>query len=241
MNYDIVYVLSGGKTGSQTLYASFRRLHPITIHTHDALDVIHSTELGKKILIVNSYREPVSRHLSSFLFTLNKTNNRQLLRDTRNFQLLRNMFEGRMAAGDYFEGYHPLVVFLTHYQKPLLFDKIQKWHFQKFVLPNVDCLKLRFDHINLWESQIRNVFPRFRLVPLNLSETKDYYPFYKHFKSVYHPSHFLLSRLFHDQDLLLTYFQEHEILELLRGSNLKNPDDISLFYHRLVDKSPSST
>ena len=241
MNYDIIYVLSGGKTGSKTLYASFKRLYPITIHTHDASDVIHSTNLGKKILIVNSYREPISRHLSSFFFRFNKTSQRGLLLDMNNFNILRDILERKLASGDFFEDYHPLVRFLAHYQKPLVFDTTKKWDFQESVLPNVDCLMLRFDQIRKWQSQIRNVFPRFRLVALNLSEQKEYYPFYKHFKSHYHPSPVLLSTLNRDRDLLLTYYREEEVLEVLRGLNLKNPDDISLFFHRLVDKSPSST
>lgn len=241
MEYDIIYVLSGGKTGSQTLYASFLRLHPVTIHTHDASDVIRSADLGKKILIVNSYREPVSRHLSSFLFMFNKTRRRDLLNDTRNFSILRDILEARLNAGDFFEGYHPLAAFFAHYHKSLVFDKTKGWGFTKSILPNVDCLMLRFDQILYWEPQIRNVFPRFRLVSLNLSEKKNYYPFYKYFRSHYHPSPKLLTALERDRHLLLTYYREEEVLGLLRGLNLKNPDDISQSYHRLVDKSPSST
>lgn len=218
LDYEIIYVMSGGKTGSQTLTSSFSRLHSVTIHTHDSSEAIHSTRLGKKILIVNSYREPISRHISSFLFTLNKTNKRYLMNDTGNLNIVKGILECKLQFGDFFENYHPLKDFLDYFDKPLIFNREQKWHFQKNIVGAADCLMLRFDQINNWENQIRTIFPRFRIIPNNLTDTKSYSRFYKYFKSNYRPSDLLLSTLAKDHDLLTIYYEKSDMMKIITYS-----------------------
>jgi len=219
IEYEEIFILSGGKTGSKTLEESFKKLFaPIRsatslIPTIPVIPVIHIHQMkhnprllqsiseGKRILIVNSYRLPFSRHVSSFFQNLRKHMNQSrmdirefikkdssqdyysynLLKDVRNKMDKMNKY---MNRGDFFASNHS---FLEDLPFPLPeFDKEARFTFCKRVngLP-IDILMLRYDALHEWESQIQKIFAAFVLVSHNVSSLKPYAGLYQLFLQNY--------------------------------------------------------
>ena len=214
LSYDIIYVMSGGKTGSKTLLHSFSKMHPTVRHTHTADPVLMSVRRGMSVLIVNSFRETIGRHISSLFHNLKRDHVRDIdfsLPLAHNYPRVAARMDEYMTTSHFFESYHPLSDFMAFHKKPLTFDREKKWCFHHRVLPNVDLLMLRFDQIASWQDQVRTVFPFFRVVPANLSDRKIYSSLFSHFKTHY-PLHPDFKRLFEEErPLLATYMTEDEM------------------------------
>lgn len=186
--YDEVHIVSGGKTGNQTLTMSFRRLFPNAYvnFSHDSQRVKRAMQYHKKILVINSYREPVSRMISSLFHNLQKIHIpdfhfHRFNRD--NYPIVKERLDRYMDNREYFEWYHPLEDLIALQDLPP-FDKDAKWCMHH--LPQFDLLLLRFDQIANWGQQLRQVFPTFELVPCNVSSQKKYGGLYNYFKLHYH-------------------------------------------------------
>lgn len=190
--YDEVHIVSGGKTGNQTLTMSFRKLFPTAIvgYCHSAVYMNKSLLLDKKRLVINSYREPVSRMISSLFHNIKRIHIPDFqygMSYSYNYQIIAERLNDYMDMQDYFEWYHPLDETIDLSQLPS-FDKERKWSFYR--LPKFDLLLLRFDQIHHWETQIRELFPSFELVSCNVSSQKRYGGLYNYFKQNYdlHPN-----------------------------------------------------
>ena len=252
IEYEEIYILSGGKTGSKTLEESFKKLFaPIRsatslIPTIPVIPVIHIHQMehnprllqsiseGKRILIVNSYRLPFSRHLSSFFQNLKHHMNqsrmdiRELIKkdssqdyysynpvkDVKNKMDKMNKY---MNKGDFFASNHS---FLEDLPFPLPeFDKHAKFTFEKRIhgLP-IDVLMLRYDVLHEWESQIQTIFPSFVLVPHNLSSLKPYRSVYQYFLQNYVFPETAQKQLWElEKPRIEFYYTEEEIQVLMSG------------------------
>jgi hypothetical protein len=246
MIYDEIYILSGGKTGSKTLLTSFMRLvERLSLST----EVIHMHQMRhnprlfrtirerqKRILIVNSYRLPFSRHVSS-LFQNIRLHVPQLggdhhdspLENTpENVEILRNYMDQCMNEGNFFASNHSFLEDLPFPLPP--FDKTAKFTFcprAARAFPAVDLLMLRFDQIDHWEEQIRTVFPSFVLIPHNVTSTKHFAELYHAFKSTYSFPSFAASMLWTiERPRLQYYFEEEEIEKIWVEHVAKKTQDV---------------
>lgn len=242
--FDAIIVLSGGKTGSSTLYDSFARSFRGTpvFHLHSLpsreertkQQEQHFNEIftrkDQRFLVVNSYRLPFSRHLSSFFQNIHVHIPDGLMNhnDTDdNVRRVTSTLDAYMNRYNFFEHYHPLV-FLTRKEsqtvclyenlvRPLpRFDKVQKFGFHSFRDPvrghEVYTILLRFDQLHRWEEQIRTVIPSFHLVSTNLSSQKTYNRLYKKVKRVYRFPRFAAMRLWElERPLINFYYDDDEI------------------------------
>lgn len=187
--YDEVHIVSGGKTGNQTLTMSFRRLFPRAFvgYCHSCVYLKKSLlKEGRRRLVVNSYREPVSRMISSLFHNVKKIHIPTFqfrMFHGYNYPIVKQRLNRYMDAEDYFEWYHPLDEVVDLSQLPP-FDKERKWSLYR--LPEFDLLLLRFDQIHHWETQIQEIFPSFTIVPCNVSSQKKYGGLYDYFRQKYH-------------------------------------------------------
>jgi hypothetical protein len=216
--YNIIFVMSGGKTGSKTLVHSFAKMHDTVRHSHSAEPVIIAVKRGWRILIVNSFRETISRHISSLFHNLRRDHVPDIdlnLPHETNYPRVEARMNRYAVESDFFESYHPLTDFFEYFKLEYKFDKSNKWVFHPRILPNVDLLMLRFDQLTNWEQQIRKVFPYFKMVPSNLSAQKRYYSLFTYFKQLYPVNTTDFKRLFeNERPLLEQYFTPDEVMIL---------------------------
>jgi len=209
-SYDEIHIVSGGKTGSSTLFQSFRRLHRNVFHAHNCTHLRRSVQCHQKILVVNSYRLPFSRHISS-LFQNIKTHVPGLVlhgQPVLSYSTVANRLDNYLNNHQFFESYHPMLEMVN--MSSLSFSPRQGYSFLPNLLPNMDVILLRFDKIQEWESQIQSLIPNFRLVPDNLSSRKTYAALYHYFRKHYRfpPSAKYLWEV--EQPMISVYYSEEE-------------------------------
>ena len=200
IKYDEIFILSGGKTGSKTLFISFMRLVEAlsspaeVIHMHRMrhnprlLQAIQGRK--KRILIVNSYRLPFSRHVSSLFQNLRlhipELGDKNNLENTpRNLELLTHYMDKCMNDGNFFADNHSFLDDLPFPLPPFDTKAGFTFHQQVEEYPAIDLLMLRFDQMDQWEEQIQSVFPSFVLIPHNVTSTKPFAALYETFSKTY--------------------------------------------------------
>jgi hypothetical protein len=207
--YREIHILSGRKTASTTLSKSFTALFPNVpvFHYHIITGELElALKQKKKILIVNSYREPISRHVSSFFHYLDAhvpeiyTSPVKSVEQT--FPLIEKKMDALLQRREYNELFHPFVDLPL---PTLWFDPVQKYSFYSH--DHMDILLLRFDAIDEWQAQIGNHFPDFRLVTSNRTENKIHGNHYKYFKEHYDYGKLEVLREL-DKKMLDLYFRE---------------------------------
>jgi len=216
--YKTILVLSGGKTGTRTLKKSLSAY--ISANNHET--VIHTCHYGflvqdlflqatpdSRMLVINSFRDPISRMVSSFfenlqkhipdLYNPPKNENDQLI-------LMKNFMDEHLSPENpqYFESYHPA-------GSPPCFVS------DAFIssTDSIDTLWLRYDFIHEWESIIGSILPGFVIIPDNLSETKHYYQLYKTFCGFYKNPHFK-ELIKHEKNIWQYYYTEQEMEDICR-------------------------
>ena len=218
--YDTVIILSGGKTGSSTLQKSFKTYSPTSkvCHMHSAIPKyeLKGLQLGKRTLIVNSYREPISRMVSSLFQNLHvhvpglkKEENVIVNKET--FIKVKEKMDEWLRNENYIEDYHS-VPFSDIVNMEISQD-MEQYGFS-FVPDNdndyfpTDYLFMKFEHIKEWEEQISSIFPGFIIVPENITEKKTEYELYVYFKQHYRTDKFqgLLDR----EENMLIYYNSYE-------------------------------
>lgn len=220
------FVISGGKTGSSSLVASFDQ----SIHLHSCLYIeyaypylidIYLSDLydyatkmyvdpskNEKVVLLSAVRDPVSRSISSFFQNiechLEMTQDEILLTPTSN---LISIFNKRFFTDieDYYPFWDPDEPLLNGYAgRDLLqtpFDHQKKrliFEDEKYRI-----LILRFEDIKEWDQIIRSTLPTIDLVTYsfksdNLSETKWYYNLYRRFLAEYSVPRDLLDTKFNN-------------------------------------------
>lgn len=188
-----VLVYCGAKTGSSTLRKSFREINHNTFHMHiDYLKdlfpipkLISLKSKDNKLLIVSSYREPVSRHISSYFHA------EKLLTEDLDFLIkdfidkITNNFVNQQKNRPY-EAYHPhLENDRKNFDNINIFEKPfnRERGFQVYESDKVKIIMLRFDKINNWEEIIKEntKYKNFVLIPSNLTSEKKSYQLYQKF------------------------------------------------------------
>jgi hypothetical protein len=185
-----VIVYCGGKCGSSTLVNTFKNNNYKSLHTHNfnyyksimQKDIYNIIDNQKEIIyIIDSYRLPIERKISSFFQNINlyipDYNNKSI---TELIDIFNNDF--LMVL----EEYHSINEILDHYK----LSHFDKFNFEKkYVLQKKDNLifiKIRFHDINNWENILSEIFNRsIILYPDNLTSNKSIHNLYKEFKEIY--------------------------------------------------------
>ena len=192
-----IFVYCGGKCGGSTLINTFYKNEYKTLHLHtinckgflnyidfninDIHDILNESCKNKDIYIIDSYRTPIERKISSFFQNISL--------DIPNYESLSveeiiDVFNRHFIT--YSEEYHPINEPLLHYDIPLFtkFDFEKKYNIVK--KDNKIFIKILFKDIKEWDKILSEIFGKEIIIyPLNLTENKDVYELYQKFKSLY--------------------------------------------------------
>ena len=191
-----VFIYCGGKCGSSTLTHSLKKYYE-TLHVHSnaqfqlfsnqkkvSINNIfdQNASIHDKIYIIDSYRTPIERSISSFF-----QNIKDHLPNYKKYKLreIIHYFNKNHIYG--LEEYHPIDEIMTHYNLPLFdtFDFKKKYNL--LVYKNINFIKIRFNDIDNWSNILSEIFQRpIRIQNDNMSENKDYINLYNNFKKVYY-------------------------------------------------------
>ena len=176
-----VLLFCGGKYGSSTLFNTFKknnyktlklhgRLSFIRKFNHDGLNnFINRASSNKKLYIIDSYRTPIERKISSFFQNLDKhvpnfknKNIKQLI------NIFNNKYLNLIAKSS------PIDTLMKQY-KVKSFDKFdfeKRICFKKMVIV---FIKILFSDINNWGNIFSKIFNKKIIIyPYNLSKKKQY-------------------------------------------------------------------
>ena len=201
-----IFVYCGGKCGSSTLTATLNQyynafhchskqyFYDITRQTNYSIyDVIeYNRRTQEQIYIIDSYRTPIERKISSFFYNIN------LHLPNHKNHMLKSIVKYFNAGYIYnLEEFHSIDEIMKHYDLPLFdtFDFDKKYNL--LVYENITFIKIRFEDISNWGSILSNIFNRpIEIKNDNLSEIKEYAKLYNNFKSIYY-----LPRLYYNSYL----------------------------------------
>ena len=196
--YDII-VCAGGKCGGTTLKNTMIRSGYNTLHIHnltsfgvsDALnnnniiDIINNLDNNKKqIYIIDIYRNPIERKISSFFQNISKH-----CPEYTNFTINKLIKFFNLLFLNDIEEYHPINQLLDYYKLPHFknFDYENKYNIMKY--NNINFIKIRFQDINEWNTILSNIFKKEIIIyPKNLTEKKKIYNLFIEFKNNYYTS-----------------------------------------------------
>ena len=191
--YD-VFVYCGGKCGGSTLNNTFNMNGMKSFHVHgngyirnqlkldmNVFDIIDFSRKNKKVYIIDSYRTPIERKISSFFQNITIH-----IPDYMNYSVdeLINIFNDKYLMN--LEEYHSINEIMRHYNISI-FDKFDfnKGYIMKEV-DNIVFVKILFNDIIKWETILSEIFDKkIILHSVNLTENKETGKLYKEFKSKY--------------------------------------------------------
>jgi len=192
LNIDIL-VLCSGKSGSSTLYESFVRsgFKCIKVHSQEdykkqfeedsLFETIDNSSKKKKLFIIDVYRNPIERKISSFFEHIDK-----YVPNWRNISIIELI---KIFNNDFLfklEEYQSLDPILNHYK---IINK-KKFDFKKKYLKieknNKIFIKLLYNNIDEWNIILSKLLNKeINIVNFNLSVHKPYYHTYENFKKIY--------------------------------------------------------
>jgi len=224
-----IIVNCSGKSGGCTLYNTFisNNYKAIRCHNDYEFKFSNSTNISlydvidnnKDILIIDSYRNPIERKISSFFENINTylPNYNELTVDE-----IINFFNNNNFIYD-LEEYHSINELLDHYNLPRFasFDFNRKYNFcnknDKYFI------KIRFKDINEWSKILSKIFNKYIFIKnSNLSLNKEYSDTYNEFIYKYKvPKKFLEENLENDIEFKI-YNSIYEQDEYLQKWNVKS-------------------
>jgi hypothetical protein len=196
LKYNIeVFVICGGKCGSSTLEKTFANNGYATIRAHGYEEfklrnvcslslyelIEHNIKYNLPTIIIDSYRTPIERKISSFFHHINS-----YCPNYTNIKIeeIINIFNEKYLK--FLENYHPLNVLFTHLniEQFITFDNEKKYNIKE--LNNVKFIKIRFKDIQEWNIILSNITGKNIIVNSdNMTKYKKYYNIYNEFKKKY--------------------------------------------------------
>lgn len=188
-----VFVFCSGKCGSCTLLTTFKSNGMKSIHIHGLaqynnqnhklplFEFMDMSKQGEPVVVIDVYRLPVERKISSF-FQNNDTE--------KPIQELVRAFNEQFKN---IESYHSINDVFDHYKIPRFSSFDFKKRFITKTEQNMVFIKLHFNDISNWGSILSNAMGRpITIVSNNRSSEKTYYETYTRFKQQYKiPKEFL--------------------------------------------------
>jgi hypothetical protein len=200
-----VFVYCGGKCGSMTLYKTLENNGYNACHTHgdtywlinlkkntSVFDCMDKSAECKKIYIIDSYRTPIERCISSFFQNIEDF--LPSYKDLTITEIINWYDDNEMYL---FENYHPINQALIHYNLPL-FDKFDfDKRYVQIEKDNKVFIKLLFSDINYWDKILGEIFEKpIKIYSDNLTSNKNIYNLYNEFKKIYKiPKHYIDNHL----------------------------------------------
>ena len=192
MNID-VFVIAGGKCGSTTLKSSFdyNGFRCIKSHAPSCFikqfgyngfyKTIEMVARTRYIFVIDAYRTPIERKLSSFFHNGDKKH-----KDFNQLSLseLTNIFNREYLYT--VEEYHIMNDIFNKYKIPRFTTFPHNKQIKIKTHKNIVFIKLLYKNIQNWESQLRKIFGnRFKIMKANMSNEKPYHTKYKRFLAKY--------------------------------------------------------
>lgn len=211
-----VIVVSGGKCGSSTLKTSLLHQGYRTIKCHNMNDFNKHYKLGanmfydmldkrsqkneKHLIIIDSYRKPIERKISSFFENLP---HHVPDYEKKGIEELISIFNTKYLL--HLEEYPNFMdEIMNHYNIDLFksFNEKKKYNIKSF--NNITYLRLHFDEIDIWGeilSKVLNI--KLEMIKTNISSSKHYKDIYNEFKEKYKvPRKYLRETLIKDNNFL---------------------------------------
>lgn len=243
-----VLVYSGGKTGSMTLFHTFKEyfgnsaslklkyIHKSIHLGRGTISQLIKTQREKKLTIISVYREPMSRHISA-LFENYKIRLKKLFDGEKDISdhYFENKIKNMLVVG--YETNHP------HQDLLSLKDEINVFNipfdhqkgYQVYECDQFKWIYVRFDHMNQIETIIREntEYKTIVLKSVNLSSQKSYW---KDYNKHNHPSlpRKLLDLCFERDRDDLNYFYTPKEIQTLKNQwySHSNEEDVDLDIER---------
>jgi len=188
-----IICLTGGKCGSTTLLNTFNKngYESIKAHSKDdfkkqfkydgLIDLINRSSINKKLYIIDSYRTPIERKISSFFQNIEKNvPNYKKYGELKLIDIFNNKYLDKL------EEYHSINPIMREYGvEPFnTFDLKKKYVIKK--KGNLIFVKLLFSNINNWEKNLSEIFNKKIIIySRNMSKNKEYKLIYNKFKLMY--------------------------------------------------------
>lgn len=185
-------VLCGGKCGSSTLAATMRNNGYKTIKIHNEqdfivqfkynglVDSINASSSSKPLIIIDSYRTPLERKISSMFQNLNK----HMGKTNSTYNEIVEVFNTKIFALE-----NDNISYMDNILKnkgALIkeFDFDQGYSVKK--IGNITFIKLLFKNISIWDVQLSNILNKQITIKTdNISKLKPYTKLYETFKQNY--------------------------------------------------------
>ena len=219
-----IFIYCSGKCGSSTLLNTCQSFQPSCFHVHDNYDYLHyapyqymeyksvfelieaSANTHEKIYIIDSYRTPIERKISSFFENIaNHVGNYKELSIEELIHIFNDKFLNTL------EEYHSIHEVLQHFQIPFFtaFDYERGYNIVEY--KNIVCIKLRFKDIGNWSNILSKIFNRpICLKNSNLTEQKEIFEIYTKFKSLYKVDKKYLESMLQNDEEFKIYNNEEE-------------------------------
>uniref|UniRef100_A0A6C0AEW8 Sulfotransferase domain-containing protein n=1 Tax=viral metagenome TaxID=1070528 RepID=A0A6C0AEW8_9ZZZZ len=189
-NYNC-FIFCGGKCGSHTLLYTMKERGFNCFHVHNNhnyqdrfQNIINKTgcqdvlsfikyQKSKKIYIIDSYRDPIERTISSFFNNIEFHIGKDYLSVDMEILIIKfnEIFRNKI------ENYHLCIIEVEY-------DFFKKYYIKE--IDNLVFIKLRFKDINEWSDILSSIFNKqIKLVNENISENKEYFDLYNKFKKKY--------------------------------------------------------
>jgi 3'-phosphoadenosine 5'-phosphosulfate sulfotransferase (PAPS reductase)/FAD synthetase len=145
-------------------------------------DVIDNSCKNKKIYIIDCYRTPIERKISSFFQNIKQVHIPNYANLTLN-QII-TFFNDKLVNS--LEEYHSINEVMNHYNIPL-WDKFDtNKGYNLIEKDNKVFIKILFNDIEKWDKLLSNILgKKITIFNDNLSENKNTYELYKQFKNNY--------------------------------------------------------
>ncbi len=189
------FIYCGGKCGSRTLNDTFINNGYKSIHLHgneyykkkygmknSIFDVIDNSCKNKKIYIIDCYRTPIERKISSFFQNIKQVHIPNYADLTLNEII--TFFNDKLVNS--LEEYHSINEVMNHYNIPL-WDKFDtNKGYNLIEKDNKVFIKILFNDIEKWDKLLSNILgKKITIFNDNLTENKNIYELYKQFKNNY--------------------------------------------------------
>lgn len=216
-NIDVL-VLCGGKCGSSTLELTFTKNGYKCMRAHSAnnfkrrfgydglYDIIDNSSENKKVYIIDSYRTPIERKISSFFENIN-TNVPNY--SSMTIQQLINRFNNRYF--NKLENFHSIDLAMDRYGVPQWseFDFDKGYNIAQ--KGNLVFIKILFKDINNWEQILSSIFnKKIKIHNHNLSQNKPIYRLYNKFREAYEVPHKYITHILNNDEKFKIYNTEDD-------------------------------
>ena len=227
-----IIVYTGGKTGSSSLATACVQAAPYlnvtTFQMHqealacnfNPVDIIQAVR-QQRLLIISSYREPISRNMSAFFQSITHITGmamHQVLNSSVD-ELIQIFI--REYQKHHWQDYHPFldndcknIDNIDIFSKP--FNQVEGY--QVYQTEKVTFLQLRFDNISNWQSIIRENthLANFRMMEINKAESKPINNLYRRFCNQIVLPKELLDDIFARSEQNLNYFYNQSQIDQLK-------------------------